>query len=59
MGRIAMAVRGLRLMVVMPALGQPGHVHRAWVRQRQPRSSQAGSGQKQRQRQDAAPPEDS
>ena len=41
----------------VPGLGQPGHVHRAGVRHRQPRASQAGSGQEERERQGAAPPE--
>lgn len=54
-----MAVRGLRLVVAMSGLGQPGQVHRARMGNRQPGPAQAGSGQEERESQDAALPEDS
>ena len=57
--RIAVAVRGLRPVVAVPALGQPGRIHRAGMHHRQPRPPQAGSGQEECERQDAAPPEGS
>jgi hypothetical protein len=44
-------------MVTMAGAGQPQQVHRARVSNRQPRPSQAGSGQQEDERQDAAPPE--
>jgi hypothetical protein len=55
---IAVSVRGLRPVVTVPGLGQPGRVHRAGMRHRQPRPPQAWSGQQERESQDAAPPDD-
>jgi hypothetical protein len=55
---IAVSVRGLRLVVTVPGLGQPGRVHRAGMRHRQPSPPQAGSGQQKRESQNAAPPDD-
>jgi hypothetical protein len=53
-----MAVAGLGGVLGMLALGQPGHVHRAGVRHRQPGPPQAGSGQEQGDGKGAAPPEE-
>jgi hypothetical protein len=55
--RIAVALRGLRPVVTVPDRGQPGRVHRAGMRHRQPRSPQAGSGEEESESQSAALPE--
>jgi hypothetical protein len=55
--RIAVAVRGLRPVVMVPDRGQPGRVHRAGMHHRQPRSPQAGSGEEEGDSQSAALPE--
>jgi hypothetical protein len=44
-------------VVAVSALRQPGGVDRTGMRHRQPRSTQAGSGQEERECQDAALPE--
>ena len=52
-----MPVRRLGPVVPVPGLSEPGRVHGAGMRHRQPRPSQAGSGQEERKSQDAALPE--
>ena len=52
-----MIVRWLLAVAAMPMSREPGHVHRAGMRQRLPRASQAGNGQEERESEGAAPAE--
>ena len=54
-----MSMRWLCRMGTVLRPGEPRHVHRAGVRHRQHRSPQARRGQEERERQGAAPPENS